>query len=284
MLCLPNINIICFFLFRDQKKQLAAFLSFFQISLGKLHTDAPMLQCDCNLYDLQQFVYHNQATAPVSLLSGSKYSHALLLSASNFQTWKCHVHPVLMLNFTEGSFLLMNSKNFVCQDPTIICPERCTCYKGANDSRLIVDCYNRSLTAFPENIKIPSAMEELIVSLSHNTITELPECDDPRFHWLRHVVHLNIQHNELTPQNIPIFDRFLRCMDKISYLFLAYNNIVYFPPSIRQKNFKALSITGNKITCCNGHWMKTWLQEQNETIWNSLTAHCKDQGEYSRIS
>ena len=236
-----------------------------------------MLHCDCNLYDLRQFVYKNQALAKVSLLSGSKYSHALLLSDSNFQTWKCQVHPTLMLNFTQGSFLHMDDKNFICQDPDLACPYKCTCYKSAVDSRMIVDCRNQNLTSFPEDIRKPTTMKELIVSLESNNIVRLPECDDPRFNWLREVTHFNLEGNEITPQNLPIVDRFLRCMGKISYLFLAYNNIQYLPPYIQQLDFNALTITGNKLTCCNSHWLKTWLQHKNKTIKNALTAHCNEQ-------
>lgn len=260
------------------KKQLAAFLSFFQINLGTLEPHGKMLQCDCNLFDLKTFIYQNLPIYQQGLVLRSIYPHSLMLSASNFQMWKCQVHPVLMLDVTQGSFLLMKAESFICKDNSLKCPDKCDCYMGANDSRRIIDCRNRSLSELPRSILLPPSMSQLIVSVEHNNIVHLPECDDPHYEWLKNVTTFNIQHNELTPSNIPLFDRFLHCMKNVSSLFLAYNNIQYFPPYIQQMDFDALSISGNKLTCCNSHWMKIWLQEKNRTIQNSLIVHCIDKG------
>lgn len=264
------------FCFSESQKQLAAFLSFFQINLGTIYSTDKPLQCDCNLFDLKMFIGTQQARAPVSLLSGSKYLHTLLLSFTNFQTWKCQVNPILVRHSTVGSFLAMDNKNFICLDKNLICPPKCTCYKGANDYRLIIDCSNRSLHSFPENITMPEGLDELILNLDYNFITALPDCDDIRYEWLKQLNHLSLQHNEIAPEKFTSFDKFLRCMPKITHLSLAYNNIVYFPPSISRMDFQALSISGNKLTCCGAEWMKKWLQEKNETIRDSLTVHCAD--------
>ena len=261
------------------KKRLVAFLSFFQINLGTLHQNDTQLQCDCNLFDFATLISENVPKDLVSLLSGSKYPHTLLLSSSNFQMWKCEVNPVMMLPVFQESFLLMPDEYFICKDHSLRRPDKCTCYRGANDTRRILDCRNLSHTSLPTNIELSDPMSQLIINLEHNNIVNLPECDDPQYKWLKNVSTLNIQYNEITPKTLPLFDRFLRCMEKITVLLLAYNNIQYLPPGIQHMNFAALSISGNKLSCCNTPWMKKWLQEKNETIRNSLTAHCIDRGD-----
>ena len=109
----------------------------------------------------------------VYCLAPNSLTLCTLLSDSNFQTWKCKVNPMLMTNHTENRFMLLNdSKSFICPDPNLPCPEQCTCYRGANDSRMLVDCHNRSLTKFPKNIKLPEHKNELVVSLEYNSIAE----------------------------------------------------------------------------------------------------------------
>ena len=239
-----------------------------------------MFDCDCSLYELREFLVANRAHAPISLLSGSKFTHSLLLSDSNFQTWKCKVNPMLMKNHTESRFMLLNdSKSFICPDPNLPCPEQCTCYRGANDSRMLVDCHNRSLTKFPKNIKLPEHKNELVVSLEYNSIAELSDCESSSYRWLQNVTQLNLQHNGLTPKKMHLFGRFLRCMDKISHLFLAYNNIDRLPHVIQHKSFKALSIASNKLTCCiSERWIKSWLQDNSKIIFDSVEVYCQHKG------
>ena len=183
------------------KKRLVAFLSFFQINLGALHQNDTQLQCDCNLFDFATLISENVPEDFVSLLSGSKYPHTLLLSSWNFQMWKCEVNPVLMLPVSQESFLLMPHEYFICEDHSLRCPDKCTCYRGANDTRRILDCRNQSHTSLPINIELSDSMSQLIVNLEHNNIANLPECDDPQYKWLKNVSTLNIQYNEIKKNN-----------------------------------------------------------------------------------
>ena len=185
-----------------------------------------------------------------------------------------------MSNVIEGSFLEIDSKNFLCQEPTMKCPSVCTCYRNIDLAGMLVDCRNRSLNYFPKNIELPSEMIELTVSLEHNHVVNLPLCGQFGYNWLKNVTHLNVQHNELTPEPGKM-KQFLQCMSKISYLYLANNNIKHLPQYIQNVDLQAMSITGNKLSCCNDYWMKTWLQVglKQGTILDSSTVQCADKGD-----
>jgi len=63
----------------------------------------------------------------------------------------------------------------------MVCPEDCACYVRQVDGSYAVDCYKSDgITDFPMNIQTPPKEDqELIVSLAHNQIRELPNIHLP---------------------------------------------------------------------------------------------------------
>ena len=239
------------------------------------------MECDCNLFDLHEFINTGEANDLIKLAS---FSHVLPLSKTNFQTWTCRANKILNPEVTIMPFLLMPARFFLCLDVNISCPGDCKCYRGAYfKHNIIVDCISNNLTALPKNIPIPKSSDgELIVSLEHNRIVSFVNCDEPGYEWLQHVTSLNLQHNEITPRSPVDINNFLRCLKNITHLYLAYNNINSLPVSIQKHRYETFSISGNKLKCdCTTFWMKSWLQKNNKTIINSFNLQCINKSEYT---
>ena len=257
--------------FREQKKLLAAFFSFFQINL-EASSISTTFKCDCSLYNLANFINYDTGRY---VIKGSAFSHTLLLSRTNFQSWKCRASKMLQSNITARSFLVMPSELFLCSDESIMCPFQCTCYKRATNKDIVVDCSDTGLNRLPVNIPIPTSGHELIVSLEHNDIVDFEDCTDSQYRWLEHVTRLNLQSNNLSPKNVDSTNNFLNCLKRVTHLYLANNNLRYLPLSIQQHKYTELSIVHNPLICdCTTDWLKPWLQTHNKSIVKSATIHC----------
>lgn len=226
-------------------------------------------------------------TEGIDLISRAKYFHTLLMSETNFQSWKCVPHPVLQLRETQTNnikpFLNVSRTDFVCRLNSSSCnpDNNCSCYRRAerNDS-IIVDCWNRSLYEMPKEIVYLGG--ELIVDLSVNNISVFPNCNDPAYNWLRHVTTLNLENNRgLSPSNPQDMSRFLSCLKNIEKLYLADCNIAHLPYLITNIThmYKNFSIAGNPLTCtCESTWLKTWLQSNTEVIKDYDKVYCSSRG------
>lgn len=269
------------FCFRENKRQLAALLSFFQfnVEFGDVNST---WECGCSLYHLKEFISTKEAALTIK---GAVYPNNLLLSKSNFQSWHCRVNAILQprantQQLLDTSFLEMPADKFLCQNENYECPQKCQCYNRAANYDIIVDCTHQNLTALPRNVPVPSAGGELIVSVAYNRIENFTSCEEPDYIWLRDVRSLNLEHNELSPKNTIDTESFLNCLTNVSRLYLAYNNIEYLPYSIQRKHYGELSISGNKLTCdCKTKWMKHWLQSKSDMIFLSQTVHCREKSE-----
>lgn len=246
-----------------------------------------MLMCDCALYQLSRFINSFEAK---SILNPAVYPHSLVLSRTNFQSWKCAVSPILKTVITMESFLSMPYDHFLCASDSLTCPAGCRCYNRAGTESIVVDCnhdgypFKEKFSKLPASVPIPPSSGELIVDLTHNLIVAFESCNVNGYNWLRHVTRLNLEHNELTPKNPDHTSNFLSCLRNITHLYLAYNNINHLPLSIQHKKFAYLTLSGNKLTCdCNTRWLKPWLQSNNRSIAKSLTVHCNDKRKYKAV-
>ena len=209
------------------------------------------------------------------VIKGMVYSHSLLLSRTNFQSWKCKVNPILQPDVPAQPFLLMPLKYFLCLNKGIVCPRQCKCYRRAISKDLVIDCINKKLDRLPADIPIPTSGHELIVSLEHNDIVDFEDCTDSQYRWLEHVTRLNLQSNNLSPKNVDSTNNFLNCLKRVTHLYLANNNLRYLPLSIQQHKYTELSIVHNPLICdCTTDWLKPWLQTHNKSIVKSATIHC----------
>ena len=268
-----SLYIDCLF-FREQKKQLAAFLSFFQFNLES-DNQSVIWDCDCTLYQLQRFIKEEAA----DIIREAVYEGSFLFRYSNFQSWKCKVNSILKPQTQIRPFLEMPPEKFICEDKNLTCPKNCSCYRGAHSLNIFVDCTGLKLIEIPPNLPMPEPGGQLVVNLAHNSIRQYKNCRDKGYMWLQNVTTLNLEHNEITPNNSDDTDNFLHCLTSVQYLYMAYNNIEYLPLSIQYIDYKNLSISGNKLECdCTTLWLKKWLQKKNATIQLSQTMHCKGVG------
>ena len=261
------------FRFRKKKIRLAGILGYFQINL-QVSDAHPTMECDCNLFDLQQFINTGEANL---LITEAAISHVLPLSETDFRSWTCRSNRIVNPNVTIAPFLQMPASFFLCRNPDVLCPDLCICYKDASFNDSVVDCTNNNLINFPEDIPISQSGGKLIVSLEHNRIVPFVNCDEPGYEWLQHVTSLNLQHNEITPRSPVDINNFLRCLKNITHLYLAYNNIKVLPASIQEHRYETFSISRNKLICdCTTFWMKSWLQKNKKMIVDSSNLQCLD--------
>lgn len=263
---------------RQKKKQLAAFLSFFELALEPANNDIPY--CGCNLFNLKQFIDSSEA---IDIVSRAVYSHTLLVTATNFQSWKCTPHYVLQTESVAKRFLDVPDEHFICENSNVFCPKSCNCFNHAGKlNSIIVDCLNRSLEEMPANISIPAKGGELIVNLKNNSINSFENCEDSKYTWLRHVTKLNLENNQgFARKYNHMMPTFLRCLEKVTHLYLAGNNIGYLPLlSLTKRSYTELSIANNPLKCdCKTTWLKDWLREKSKSVIDAESAHCEGKGE-----
>ena len=231
--------------------------------------------CDCPLYYLQRFLHEDAH----NIIRDIVYDGSFLVQHYNFQSWKCRVHPMLDPGAPIRPFLDTPPEKFICVDKNLPCPKECICYEGAQNADIFVDCSHLSLKKMPKNLPIPKMGGQLVVNLAHNNIRRYENCRDKDYMWLQNVTTLNLEHNEITPNNSDDTDNFLHCLTSVQYLYMAYNNIEYLPLSIQYIDYRNLSIYGNKLECdCTTSWLKKWLQKSNATVQRSQNMFCKGFG------
>lgn len=116
---------------RMKKLKLLILLKYFQFIL----TDNP-IHCDCRINHLTRFVKRMLADA---LLRGNEYF---------FNDWKC-ASPA---EFRYKPIFQVPESETYCEIDIPKCPATCSCYERSVSGITIVDCRNRGLTDFPEQL------------------------------------------------------------------------------------------------------------------------------------
>ena len=231
--------------------------------------------CDCSLYYLKKFIREEAE----NIITDVVYDGSFLVQHYNLQSWKCRASTMLEPEAQIKPFLDTSDEKFICFDRDLPCPKDCTCYRGAHNLNIYVDCSHLALVKMPRNLPVPSGGGQLHVNLANNNIGQYEDCRDPDYMWLQNATKLDLEHNGFTPKNSDHTDNFLHCLTSVQYLYMAYNNIEYLPLSIQYIDYKNLSISGNKLKCdCTTLWLKQWLQKNNDTIQKSQTMRCKGFG------
>ena len=265
---------------REEKRQLAAFLSFFQFNMESDNSSLTW-DCDCTLYYLQRFIMEEAE----DIIRPAVYEGSFIFRNINFQSWKCRVNPILEPGMHIAPFLEMPAEKFICPNNDTVCPQNCMCYRGAKSLDIFVDCSHLNLVVMPKHVPVPDEGGKLLVNLANNNIRRYASCGiNSGYDWLKKVTTLDLEHNEITPNNSYDTNNFLQCLKKVEYLYLAYNNIDYLPQSIQYIDYTNLSISGNKLKCdCTTSWMKQWLQKKKSTIQRSQSIHCLQKGKVKFI-
>lgn len=248
-----------------EKKQLAAFLSFFTITFDAVN-EKRVLQCDCDLYQFREFIQvYGEGR---KLLETSRAQHLTMFGQQDFLTWRCQVENILGGEI-KGLFEVHDDL-FICKFNKKskwykTCPHKCTCFTRHIDGSILVDCSNMS--SFPLHVPF-KANSSLTVRLRLDSTTTLPSCDNkPGYDWLKHVTKLDIENSYISANDVTEMEAFLKCLFKIEELYLSGNDINRLPMYIRSINFTQLSISQLKLQCCRpDEWMKKWLQDSKHIV------------------
>ena len=231
-----------------------------------------MLDCDCNLYQMKQFIKN----LLYDYVRPYIYGNTFLPAESNFQSWMCKLNPILGKRSDQPlSFLDVEDENFICINESLkmkkLCPQHCECLSHYEQPGYYIKCESIGLEYFPKYIPVPDNGAKLVVSLAHNSIVSFPDCYDNGYEWLLNVTSLNMEDNPLSIKSKDDdneyckFDRLLRCLKHgghLQQLFLAQTSIAYIPERIAKMGLRRVSLPNYQLQCdCNTKWLKGWLQE-----------------------
>lgn len=238
-----------------------------------------MLECDCNLYQLKQFIQNL-----TNYVDPYIFRNTLLPDKSDFQSWKCKLNPMLGQGDNPMSFLDVSDENFICINKTVMdCPKDCECFSHYDRPDYYIKCVSRGLKSFPRNIPIPPSGAKLVVSLAQNSISVLPECTSTGYQWLWNVTSLNLEDNPIMVKDnyskpYCSLDYLLRCLKSVEGLYLAETGIEYLPQRIKDMRLKRVSLPNHELICdCSTKWLKKWFQQ------NDFNAHGGNKGNLTII-